>query len=268
MAQNSQEIAKTVPLKDSTSPWQQETENQDQDKERTLFIDTLVHEIKTPLSAIIASSELLLHELPAKNPLHALAENIHSSGHVLSRRVSDLANFALIQSTQFTLNLQLVDITLQVKYSAAELQHLLHHKRQKLNLELPDCLPPAKADPERVEQILLNLLTNASKFSPPDSDIDVRVYERDRYLVVEIADCAPLITPDVMDRIFTPYFRAEQTRRTPGLGLGLAICKRLVELHHGDIWVKTQQRGNVFGIALPQAPQDDSCVIGTRGESI
>jgi len=153
LAQNSQEIAKTVPLKDSTSPWQQETENQDQDKERTLFIDTLVHEIKTPLSAIIASSELLLHELPAKNPLHALAENIHSSGHVLSRRVSDLANFALIQSTQFTLNLQLVDITLQVKYSAAELQHLLHHKRQKARLPPSGQSGPGKSGANPSESV-------------------------------------------------------------------------------------------------------------------
>jgi len=231
-----------------------------QDKEKIRFINALIHEIKTPLTAMLASSELLREELADSSLLFtlaadasllsALAENLDIAARNLNRRVSELMDFAKLQSTEPLLRSQPVDIHQLAQQAAAQVTALLKNKGQILNLELPASLPQLEADPDRVVQTLLNLLTNASKFSPPNSEIYLRAYPADTQLILEVRDSAPPIGPKEAELVFKPYYLGKETG---GCGLGLSICKRLVELHGGKIWVETQGKGNSFKFSLPLA---------------
>ncbi|MFC2122153.1 ATP-binding protein [Bacteroidota bacterium] len=222
-----------------------------QDKERTEFINSLIHEIKTPITAMLASSELLREELPAESSsLGELAENLDISVNNLNRRVSELTDFVKLRSIEPVLRLQSVDVEEIVKNVASQVNGLLQSRRQTLNLELPSSLAPAKADPDRVIQILLNLLTNASKFSRLDSTLGLRAYSMNGDIILEVYDSAPSIDAEEAKLVFNAYYRGSRGGMG-GLGLGLFICNKLVQLHGGRIWVETSDSGNSFKFTLP-----------------
>lgn len=225
-----------------------------QNRERIELIEALAHEIKTPLTPIVASSELLLEELATDNsPLRNLARNLTTGAQNLNRRISELMDFAKMQRAGLTFNLQSVDVHRLLEHVASEMTPLLRSRGQGLGLRVPASLPRARADPERVEQVLLNLLTNANKFSPGDTEISLRARQEDGSIVIEVADSAPRLTEEEVKSIFTPYYRSERVRRTHGVGLGLAICKHLVEIQGGRIWIgqNSETGGNIFGFSLP-----------------
>jgi signal transduction histidine kinase len=126
-------------------------------------------------------------------------------------------------------------------------------KEQSLVLEVPTSLPPVWADEERLRQILLNLISNALKFNRKKGRVTLRVEEKDASVVFEVQDEGEGITEEAQQRLFQPYHRLESDReRLHGLGLGLALSKTLVELHHGQIWVRSQKgSGSTFGFSLP-----------------
>ena len=238
-------------MRDITERKRAEEALERQDKERIKFINAVIHEIKTPVTAMLASSELLKEELLAdSSPLSSLVENLNIATHNLNRRISELMDFAMVRSTGFVLQVQCVDICQLAQYSAAQVHALLQNKFQTLDLQLPTSHPQVEADPERVVQIFLNLLTNASKFSPPHSEISLRAYPADNQLIVEVRDSAPPIGRKEAKLIFNPYYLG---KKAGGCGLGLSVCKRLVELQRGKIWVETQVKGNSFKFSLPLA---------------
>ncbi len=220
-------------------------------EERTEFLNSLIHEIKTPITAMLASSELLREELATdSSPLGDLAENLDVSTRNLDRRISELVSFAKLQSTKTKLKIQSVDIRQIAERAASHVTGLLKSKNQTLNIDLPPPLGKVKADPERLLQILLNLLTNASKFSGPNQPIYLSAYPTDDNLIVELSDSAPRIKPKKAGIIFSPYNQIQRTE-SGGLGLGLSICKKLVQLHHGKLWVEPGDTGNRFKFSLP-----------------
>ena len=225
-----------------------------QNKERIEFIEALVHEIKTPITAILASTELITLKLPDESsPINDLAENVYSSARNLNQRMTDLLAFGKMQGTQLVLDIRSIDVNDVVKQVFTQISTLLQSKNQNLSYEMNFSLPYIKADSERVVQILLNLLTNASKFSPDDANLSLRIYPTDAFLNFELLDAAPPIKPAEAKLIFTPYYRGKQTKRTHGLGLGLSICKGLVEFQGGTIWMYRREGGNIFGFSLPLA---------------
>ncbi|MDP2931232.1 MAG: HAMP domain-containing sensor histidine kinase, partial [Chloroflexota bacterium] len=221
--------------------------------ERTEFINSLIHEVKTPLTAMLASSELLREELSTDSSiLSDLAENLDVATHNLDRRISELVDFVKFQSTETRLNLQPVDFQRIAQSAASHVTGMLRFKHQTLELELPPSPGQVQADPDRLLQVLLNLLTNASKFSNPYTTICLRAYPADAEFIVELCDSAPPIDPEEAERIFTPYRRSGR-KGSGGLGLGLFICKRLVQLQGGRIWLETDSAGNRFKFSLPLA---------------
>jgi len=223
-----------------------------QSEERIEFIDSLVHEVKTPLTAILASSELMAVELSSDpSPLSELAENLDSSAQNLNRRVSELMDFAKLQDNRLVLDPQPTDVNEVIKQVTKQISTMLQNKGQNLSFKLPVSLPQVEADPERVAQILLNLLTNASKFSPANTNISLQVYPMGAFLMLKVVDTALPINPEEAEHLFSPYYRSKQVKHIKGLGLGLTICKQLVELQGGKIWVHSQDEGNTFGFSLP-----------------
>ncbi len=136
---------------------------------------------------------------------------------------------------------------------ADEMMPMFASAEQSLTLDLPPSLPKFQADGDRLQQVIMNLLTNSSKFTPPGGKITLRVKQEEAAVIVEVQDTGPGIKEELQERLFNPYYRVEGDReRLSGLGLGLALCKTLVELHGGRIWVESHLgKGSTFSFSIP-----------------
>ena len=189
----------------------------------------------------------------AGSPPVRLTENIIRAINKLEARLSELLDMARIGIHGFELNVELLDPLPLVQNVVSELLPIAVEKRQALTLIAPKAIPMLWVDKQRFEQVLVNLVTNAIKFTWEGDTIEVRVQKTGGELVVEVEDHGPGITNEEQERIFQPYYRIEADRqRFSGLGLGLALSKQLVELHGGRLWVESKKgAGSIFAFSLP-----------------
>jgi signal transduction histidine kinase len=137
---------------------------------------------------------------------------------------------------------------------------VLEQKNQHLNLEIGANLPQVEADLPRIEQVFVNLLSNASKYAPQNSEIYVNARVWNQQILVEIIDQGIGISEEDQKKLFMPYHRVEQDRQQfPGIGLGLAVSKQIIEAHHGRIWVESGSgKGCQFIFLLPLLYQEEN----------
>ncbi|MEA2086381.1 MAG: HAMP domain-containing sensor histidine kinase, partial [Chloroflexota bacterium] len=234
---------------------------QEEQEEKLQFINTLAHELKTPLTSIVASGGLLLEELEGKVQTSwvRLVENMLRATNKLENRLTELLDMAKMGGVSFDLELELLDARLLLQNVTRELLPVAAKKGQSLTLDLPPSVPMVNADWQRLEQVMFNLVTNAIKFTGEGGKIQVRLLKKGSELVVEVEDNGIGITEEEQARIFMPYYRVEADRpRFPGLGLGLALSKQLVELHGGRIWVRSKPgKGSTFAFSLPIAEEEE-----------
>jgi len=220
------------------------------------FVDTLSHELKTPLTSIIAAAGLLAEELEAsRDQSHQklIQTIIHNAG-TLETRLAELLDIVKSGSGKLQLQVEPVDIKSLILGTCLQITPMLRGKRQKLNTEMPDSLPIIRGDGQRLEQVMLNLMTNAAKFTPEEGNILIKVRKENNSLIIQVQDNGIGIPHEEMSRLFKPYSRISADRqRQPGLGLGLALAKQVVELHGGKIWVESEPgKGSTFSFSLPQ----------------
>ena len=220
------------------------------------FIDTLAHELKTPLTSIIAAAGLLAEELEttADKSCRKLSQAIIQNANTLETRLAELMDIVKTGSGRLQLQLEPVDMKSLITGTCMQISPLLQNKEQDLKMNLPDSLPIIHGDGPRLEQVMLNLMTNAHKFTPKGGHIYLKVYRHDSGLVIEVQDDGIGIPEDKQASLFKPYSRLSSDRQThPGLGLGLALAKQVVELHGGKIWVNSQPgKGSTFSFFLPR----------------
>jgi len=235
---------------------------QEEQEEKLQFINTLAHELKTPLTSIVASGGLLLEELEGKVQTSwvRLVENMLRATNKLESRLTELLDMAKMGGVSFNLEPELLDARLLLQNVARELSPVAGKKGQSLTLDIPPSVPMVNADWQRLEQVMFNLITNAIKFTGKGGKIKVRLFGKGSELVVEVEDNGIGISEEEQARIFMPYYRVEADRpRFPGLGLGLALSKQLVELHGGRIWVRSRPgKGSTFAFALPIAEEEEN----------
>jgi signal transduction histidine kinase len=227
-----------------------------QDVQKTEFLHNVAHELKTPLSAVISSSELLSEEASVPSSLRKrLINNIRQGALSMERRVGELLDLASIQVGEMRVKLEHINLTSVINETSSQMRVLIESKQQKLKLEMPRSLPRVNGDRDKLQQVLFNLLSNANKFSPNGSEIILRARVLDSNISIEVEDSAPRLTDIEKKRIFEPYYRGEDTikrGRFAGLGLGLSISKKLIELHNGEIGIESKSgKGNIFVFSLP-----------------
>ena len=226
-------------------------------KKRVEFTRALAHELKTPLTPMLISSQVLASELK-EEPLLSLARNISRGASNLNSRIDELLDLAKGEIGMLQLKIEPLD-ALQLLGEVAEyVSPVALSRGQSLILELPGSLPLVKADKVRFRQIVLNLLNNALNYTPEGGKITLRAGQKDASLIVEVEDNGPGIAEEEQQHMFEPYHRMEVTgERLSGLGLGLALCKTLVDLHGGQIWVKSRVgEGSNFSFSLPLEATD------------
>jgi signal transduction histidine kinase/DNA-binding response OmpR family regulator len=219
---------------------------------RVEFTRMLAHELKTPLTPVLASSDSLLAEIQDERLL-SLARNISRGAQNLNRRIDELLDLARGEVGILELNRETIDLIQVLRDAAESVAPLAMNKCLSLSFRLPQSLPPVQADPARLQQVVTNLLDNAIKFTPKYGEVKIVASEKNSFVIVEVQDTGLGMSLDEQARLFEPYQRTARDKgRLGGLGLGLALCKTLVELHGGRVWVKSRpRRGSTFGFSLP-----------------
>jgi|GEM_PF-732688 len=216
------------------------------------FIASLSHELRTPITAIKGSVDILkkgiLGELNA-----AQLDLMDTSNKAIERllnQVNELLDFAKLESGRFELNESIAELDDILIEASQIMEPLIEKKHQILQLESAGDVT-LKADHQRMLQILLNLISNANKFTPENGKITIRCVVRESGLVVEIQDTGMGIPQEKQKYIFTKFYQVNNQLK--GTGLGLAISKQLIELHGGRIWFESQEaQGSLFAFTLPK----------------
>ena len=224
------------------------------------FITSVSHELRTPLTAIRGSLELLADGDVGTLPSRALSvvEVAARGSHRLSRLVDDIIDLERLESGAFGLAPIPTAVRPLAEDAAASLAPLASSLDVRLVVVAPGA-PSARCDADRVLQVLVNLLGNALKYAPQNSDVTVRVEERVDDVLISVSDAGRGVPDTELDAVFGRFHQVhpEVDLRQGGTGLGLAICKGIVEAHGGSIWVEGGGGGATFRFTLPQASRAD-----------
>jgi len=236
------------------------TEEEATQRLRSYFLANISHEFRTPLSAINAALELLLEELGDLSIVEIgdLLDRMHMSVTGLHTLIDNLLESSSIEAGRFTLRRTRTDLTELVQEAVQTMQPLLDRRHQALTMDLMSGLPKLWIDPTRITQVLVNLLSNASKYSPIGDTILVRGEPLDGdWVRLEIADRGPGIPPAERESIFRRFVRLNSDETVQyGIGLGLAVVKAIVEEHGGKVGVEGRTGGgSTFWFSLPQQEQ-------------
>ena len=234
------------------------------DRLKTQFLANMSHELRTPLNSIIGFSRVILKGIdgPITPQQEEDLKAIYNAGQHLLGLINDVLDLSKIEAGKVELALGEVELkdVLQGVLSTAE--GLVKGKPIELVTDIPDDLPTITADSIRLRQILLNLVSNAVKFTER-GQIGVSARKLDSSgrpeIVVAVFDTGPGIAPEDQRKLFEPFSQvdASPTRKTGGTGLGLSICRHLVELHGGRIWVESVPgEGSTFAFTLPIEPPE------------
>jgi signal transduction histidine kinase len=223
---------------------------------RDEFISLVAHDLRTPLGTVtsgVTLLERLRREEHATDREARILRAVRSSTLAMSRIVSDLLDASRLESRRLTVapeRLDLGPLLLRlVEWAPAEAL-----RGHSVRLVPPGPLPPVLADPIRVEQVLSNLLSNAGKYSPPETVIVVEARAGPDEVTLAVTNAGPGIAPRDLPRVFTRHFRArDATGRAPGLGLGLYIARGLVESQGGRIRAESRPGRTTFSFTLPRA---------------
>jgi signal transduction histidine kinase len=222
---------------------------------RAEFLAMVSHDLHTPLTAIKGAMEVLLHEGVGIELSRELLGIAQKNTDRLFRMVSDILDLARIEAGRFEIRREPFDVVMGLRAAMDRLRRLAQDRGITLSLQAADGLPLVSADGVRMDQIFTNLLANALKFTRQGGQIAVMVHDRLSDILVQIRDSGMGIPAEHLDRIFDRFYRVPLPagERVEGSGLGLSICKAIVEEHGGQIWVEsTVGTGSTFSVTIPK----------------
>ncbi len=241
-------------------------------KAKSEFLANVSHELRTPMHAILGFSEFGIKRLESA-PLKKLGhyfDRINTSGQRLLNLLNDLLDLSKLEARKTELNLKPTEIRPIAIAMVDELESIIDNKNLTVSVELPKFLTAALIDPEKIAQVLNNLLYNAIKFTPDGKAIKVSFSTKtipgkmdqtaapQHLLVTHISDEGIGLPPAEMTSVFDKFIQSSKTKTgAGGTGLGLSICKEIIDLHHGSIWAKNNSSdGATFSFDLPLISDD------------
>ena len=297
-------------VKDRTQALQEAMrEAEEASRHKSEFLANMSHELRTPLNSILGFSELLQTQTfgPLTEKQARYVSNIHTSGRHLLALITDLLDLSKVEAGKIELYPEPVHLRVAIEAALTDIQPQAERKGLALELHVNAALPPLTADLLRFKQILYNLLSNAVKFTPDGGRIAVNARhvhsspftvdsertsvsepstvsreQPSEFVEISVADTGIGIKPEDLSMLFQPFTQLEPTfvKRYQGAGLGLALTKRLIELHGGTLWAESagEGRGSTFRVLLPLAGprgayrlllvDDDEALLATLREAL
>jgi two-component system sensor histidine kinase KdpD len=222
------------------------------DQAKSALLDAVSHDLRTPLSSIIASAGSLLQSDVdwADAERQAFAQGIQHEAERLDRIVGNLLDLSRLESGELQPDRGWYEPIALIHDVVGRLRQLIG--THPIRLDLPDELPPVLLDYSKVDQVLSNLVENAAKYSPSGAEIGIAATVTDGSLRVTVSDDGVGIAPEALPHIFEPFFRGSRARRQSGSGLGLAVARGLVKAHRGRIWAENRPGGGAsFSFDIP-----------------
>jgi len=232
------------------------TRLQELERTRSEFMAMVSHDLHTPLTAIKGSLDVLLHEGVGAELSRELLGIAQKNADRLFRMVSDILDLARIEAGRFEIRREPFDMVSGLQSTIDRLRRLVQDRGIELTLQADDGLPLVHADGLRMDQVFTNLLSNALKFTPPGGTIALSVRGLSDEVLVQMRDSGMGIPEEHLGRIFDRFYRVPLPpgEKVEGSGLGLSICKSIVEEHGGRIWAESVPgQGSTFSFTIPKA---------------
>ncbi len=231
------------------------TELEETSRHKSEFLASMSHELRTPLNAIIGFSEVLREEMfgPVNEKQAEYLDDIISSGNHLLSLINDVLDLSKVEAGQVELEVGLFSLREALERGVVMVREQATEEGVQVELSAGPEVDVVEGDERRIKQVIFNLLSNAVKFTPAGGEVDVSAKRVNGEVRVSVADTGPGIAPGDHERIFEEFQQTDVgLEQLEGTGLGLALSKRLVELHGGRIWLESELgKGSTFVFTLP-----------------
>jgi len=232
-----------------------ESEREVAEAARRDLVAAVSHDLRTPLTSLRLLAGAVEEELVDEDTRRRYLAQM--SGHIeaLSGLIDDLFELSRLEAGDIQWSMQQVALDELVAETVEAMQPHADQKRVAVRAEVSALVAPARANPEKLQRVLLNLIQNAIRHTPADGSVTVAAVSNGATVEVEVADTGEGVAPEERERVFEPFFRGGEgrSRTGEGTGLGLAICRAIVEAHGGKIWLADSPSGTRVRFSLPSA---------------
>ena len=226
------------------------------DQMKNDFVHTVSHDLRSPLTAVLGYAELVERVGPLNEQQTEFIRRVQNSVQNITTLVNDLLDLGRLEAG-FDTRRETVQIENVLQYSLGLLDSLVRKKNIHLTQEIARSIPPLRANPIRIRQMIDNLIGNAIKYAPEEGEIRISLHSADNQVILQVSDNGPGIPLAEQNLIFDKFYRATNVAESSrGTGLGLAIVKSIVDAHHGRVWVESKlNQGAAFFVVLPASEQ-------------
>jgi signal transduction histidine kinase len=225
----------------------------DAERMRHELIAAVSHDLRTPITSLRLLTDAIADDVVDEQTRRAYLAQMGTHVNALSALIDDLFELSRLQAGEIAWSLEQVRLDELVGETVDAMRVQADARHVQVRTELPAGLRPARADPEKLQRVLFNLIQNAIRHTPADGSVVVRAASAGDAVEIEVADTGAGIAADERDRVFEPFFRggSEEPRTRNGAGLGLTICRAIVEAHGGRIWLEDAPAGTAVRFSLP-----------------
>jgi two-component system, NtrC family, sensor histidine kinase KinB len=247
------------------------TERKELDNLREDLTAMIYHDLRSPLANIVSSLDVLFSMMPEddkddKETVQTILRIAENSTDRIQRLVSSLLDVNRLESGQPVADQKVVDPIALIKQAVLDVEPVARGRRQMISASLPVELPPIWVDEDMARRVLINLMENSVKFTPPEGLLEVGAHSEEQWVHMWVKDNGPGIPAGEQDRVFDKFTRLRGTNKASGLGIGLAFCRLAVLGHGGTIWVESEPgKGSVFHFTFPVATQAQVAAASGQG---